>query len=335
MDEMDAPVSQGRSGLIVLILVIVGIGLLGVGIYLVLNKRNGAGPEAKGAGGDTGAWCKLRQEWKRKATPLDGDIMVKNAENAESKEAKALRTRRNTMCHEYAGKVRELLKDPLVFTVVRAVELALVKEGKTRSNIAVKIANKVNADIPKAGSTDNLEQIRKALDVTIVAEIKKKKAEYENEVNAAMGAFKSPCAGIYHGTMTDKRTSGNPYTSWGELEVERTKALRLVKDKIKELEPTEEFYNRVRHDLMANHKKDLVTCYKRIKKLNPKVPTVMGLKIKLSNKGKVAGLNFAAWDAGMDERILDCLSDKASKWKLPKATDEFKEADISVDFSKM
>ena len=335
MDEMDAPVSQGRSGLIVLILVIVGIGLLGVGIYLVINKRNGAAAEAKRAGGDTTAWCKLRQEWKRKASPLDGDIMIKNAENAESKEAKALRTKRNTLCHEYAGKVRDALKDPEVFTVVRAVEEALVKEGKTRSNIQVKISNKVNAEVPKAGTVDALEKIRKALEVDIPNEMKKKKAEYDQEVKAGLGTLKTSCTAIYHGTMTDKGTSGNPYASWDELEVERTKALRQVKDKIKELEPTEEFYNRVRHDLMARHKKDLVSCYNRIKKRNPKVPSIMGLKIKLTKKGEVGGLNFAAWDTKMDEKILDCLGDKAGKWKLPKATDEFKEADVTIDFSKM
>ncbi len=335
MDDMDAPVSQGRSGLIVGILVIVGIGLLGVGIYLVVKKRNGAGDEAKNAAPNTEAWCKLRQEWKSKATPLDGDIMVKNAENFESKEAKDLRTKRNTLCHEYAGKVREVLKDPKVYTAVQTIEAAFIKEGKTRSNIQVKISNKVNAEIPKAGTTEELEKILKVLDKDIPAEINKKKAEYEAEVKAGLAKLEPACTGVYHGTMTDKGTSGNPYASWDELEVERTKAVRLVKDKIKEIEPTEQFFNRVRHDLLKRHKKDLLTCYKRTKKRNPKIPHVMGLKIKLNKKGGVRGLNFAAWDTKMDEKILDCLSDKAGKWKVPKATDEFKEADVSLDFSKM
>ena len=335
MDEMDAPIKQGRTGLIVLILVIVGVGLLGVGVYLVINKRKGEDAEAKGAAGNTEGWCKLRQEWKRKVTPLDGDIMVKNAEDAESTEAKALRTQRNTLCHEFAGKVRDILKDPAVYTAVQAVEAALVKEGKTRSNLAVKIANKVNAEIPKAGTTDELDKIRKALEVEIVALVKKKRGEYDKEIASGLSSVQPACIGIYHGTMTDQGTSGNPYTSWDELEIERTKALRLVKDKIRELAPAEQFYNRVRHDLMARHKKDLLTCYNRTKKNNPKIPSLMGLKIKLTKKGKVRGLNFAAWDQKMDAKILDCLSDKAGKWKLPKASDEFQEADITIDFSKM
>ena len=335
MDDMDAPVSQGRSGLIVGILVIVGIGLLGVGVFLVVNKRNSAAPEAKQASGDISAWCKLRQEWKRKATPLDGDIMVKGAVNPDSPAAKQLRTKRNSLCHDYARKLRELLKaDPALFTRVQAVETALIKEGKTRSNISVKIANRINADLPKAGTTEQLEKIRKALAVTLVAEINKKKAEYDGEVKKGMGALGSSCIGIYHGTMTDAGTSGNPYTTWEELEVVRTVAVRAVTDKIKELEPTEEFYNRVRHDLMARHRKDLLRCYKATKKKNPRIPTTMGLKIRLTKKGGVKGLNFA-WDNGMDERILDCLVNNAAKWKLPKANDEFDEANISIDFSKL
>ena len=62
---------------------------------------------------------------------------------------------------------------------------------------------------------------------------------------------------------------------------------------------------------------------------------VIGRKVKLTKKGKVGGLNFAAWDQKMDPKILDCLGDKAGKWKLPKATEEFKEADITIDFKKL
>lgn len=329
MDDMDAPVSQGRSGLIVGILVVVGIGLLGVGIYLVMNKKKG-GDANPAAGVDTEAWCKLRQEWKRKASPLDGDIMVKNAEDAYSKAAKELRTKRNVLCAEYAGKVSEMIKAADLYKAVEPIEAAMVKEGKTRSNLAVKLYNKIYSEIPKAGTTDQLDKIKKDLEVTIANEMKTKRAEYAKAVKDGLAKLQPACSGIYFGTAL--KSSGEPYTTWEELEVERNKAVTKVRNKVDELRPTEEYVNRVRHDLYKCCSKDLVGCYMKTKKKNPKIPGKMGLKIRFKGKGKF-GLTFAAWDQQMDEKILDCLAGKAGKWKLPE-DDDIKETDITIDFVK-
>ncbi len=329
MDDMDAPVSSGRSGLIVGILVIVGVGLLGVGIYLVVNKKKGAA-DNPAAGVNTEPWCKLRQEWKRKVSPLDNDIMVKNAEDAYSKEAKELRTKRNLLCAEYAGKVSEMIKDADLYKAVESIEAALVKEGKTRSNLSVKLYNKIYSEVPKAGTTEQLDKIKKAVEVTIANEMKTKKAEYEKEVKAGLAKLQPACSGIYFGTAL--KGSSEPYTTWEELQVERNKAVTAVKNKIDELRPTEEYINRVRHDLYKCCTKDLVACYKKTKKKNPKMPSKMGLKIRFKKKGKF-GLTFAAWDQKSPEKILDCLANKAGKWKLP-GDDDIKEVDITIDFVK-
>lgn len=335
MDDLDAPIKTGRSGLVVGILVLVGVGLLGVGVYLVLNKKMGNGKPGVKAGGDTGKWCKLRQDWKNKVVKLDGDLMVKIASEPDSKATRELLTQRNVICQDFAKKLRTMLQqEPTIYNAVSPIEEALVKEGKTRSNLLVKIQNKINADIPKAPDTEALDKLRKALDVKLVKEMKTKKAEYDAAVAAGLKALPDGCARMYRGTMTDQGTSGNPYTTWDEIEIKRTVASKMVVQRIKELEPAEAFNNTVRHDLMARYRKDLVACYKKTKKRNPKIPDKMGLKLRLDAKGKIKGVNFS-WDNGMDEHILDCFANKATKWKLTGATADQSEASISLDFGRL
>ncbi len=87
--------------------------------------------------------------------------------------------------------------------------------------------------------------------------------------------------------------------------------------------------------VLKRYKGALTSCYRQVRKQNPGVPHVMGLRLRLSGQGKVRSLNFAAWDQKMDERFLDCLVRKVGRWRLPRFSGGLREANLRLDFSKM
>ena len=318
MDELEAPAAK-KTGVVVIILVILGIGGVGAGAWVLLSKNgNGGGPTA--AGVDTRevqAWCKLRQEWAKKVDPMAADIMLKSVRPEDKEALDKLTVERNKLCQEYARKLREMnVSSPHL----QAVEVALVKEGKTRANIVVEINNalaKINAP-----ATETLSKQKDKLEGYIVKRIKTARTTADKEIKAAMsGLGEAACSGIYRGPMTDKGTSANPYVSWGEVELMRTQAVKRFKEAIKALEPLEQYTNRVYHDLVARYRKTIVGCFQAAKKDYPSMSDKLGFRLRINKQGKVRGL-AVEWmvnrGEGGDDKFLDCIEKKAAKWRLPR-----------------
>jgi hypothetical protein len=313
MDQFESPPSK-KTGMIVVILVILGVGAVGIGGFLVWNKKNGNGAGTIEASREMEPWCKLRQEWAKNVEPLKGDIMIAFAKKDEKARAAHV-LKRNTLCQDFATKVRDLkVTDP----VLQAIEVALVKEGKTRANIDVMIHNvltKVNApDTPTLTKQKArlVREIKQKMDVT--------KAETDKVIKEAMSTVSDGCTTFYRGTMTDEGTSSNPYTSWEELELKRKQAVSMFDAAIKELEPKEQFVNRIYHALMAHHRGNLSKCYKKAKAIKPTMSSKLGFRVRLDRMGKVKGLAVEWMEnrgEGGDEKFLDCIEKVAAKWKLP------------------
>jgi len=250
---------------------------------------------------------------------------------AEDKEARdKLVLKRNTLCQDYARRVADL---KVTNPGLQEAEVAMVKEGKTRANVSVEIDNLLaKIDAP---DTAALRKNRDRLDRYIKGRIQQGKATAENEVKAGLAKLgESACNGIFHGTVTDEGTTGNPYVSWDELELKRTQALKQYDEKIKEMEPVEQFTNRVYHDLVARYRGTLKKCYGKAKTANPNMSDKLGLRVRLKPNGKVKTLAIE-WMINREETILDCLLETASKWKLPRPDPETKVVVVSLDFTSL
>ena len=337
MDELEG-IPKSKTGLIVVV-VIVGVAILGVGLFLAYQKNGGGG----GGGGadisaETAQWCKLRQEWARAVRPLAGELMVAGVKTGAEAEAKLekLVLKRNTLCNDQAKALQELLKGtPDLWMLVKGVEEELIKEGKVRSNVAVEIGN--SATSARATTTEELNQNKTKFVANMKERLEGGQAKANEDVAAAMAQLKAKgveCAGIYRGPMTDKGTSGNPYLSWEELRVRRTMALKVFDQAVEALAPMEQYSNRLRHDLMSRYTKTLKKCFAKAKKNNPEMSDKLGLRVRVDNQGKVAGLAIE-WMAVRDESILDCLLDTAGEWKLPVPDPELEYGVVTLDFTAM
>ena len=331
MDQLDTLPGKGKTGVIVLVIVVVGLVLVGFGGYLVYKKKNSNGHGQVASDAEVGAWCAIRKEWARAVKPLVGDILLKSVRQEDKQAREALVLKRNSLCREYAEKIVQL---KVTNPALQRAEMAMAMEGKSRANTSVEIANVLTKiDIP---DTSTLRANRDKLARYIKRRILTTRAKAESEVAAALEgtAAGKPCQDVFQATVTDEGTSASPYVSWDELELMRVQALRRYEERIKEMEPVEEFTNRVFHRLVATYRKTLRTCYRRAKARNPDMSEKMGLRIRLKPDGKVATLAIE-WMANRDEKILDCLLNTASKWKLPRPDPETDVVVVSLDLSSL
>jgi hypothetical protein len=330
MEHLDTPPAKSRMGVIVVILVVVGIVGVGAGGYLAWSRTQGGSDGPAVDSRELEQWCKLRQEWAKKVETLVGDILLKSVKPEDKGELDKLVVQRNTICQDYARQLRDMkVTDP----TIQKVEIALVKEGKTRANVAIEISNLL-AKLD-AVDTSSLGKNKKRLETYIANRIERGRAEADKEVNEAMAPLgSSACSGIYRGPMTDEGTSDNPYTSWDELEIRRSAAVRRFEVKIKEMQPVEEFTNRVYHELVRLYRPILVGCFQKTRAKNPQISEQLGLRIRLKRSGEVATLAIE-WMEQKDERFLDCLLEKAAKWRLPRPDPATSVVVVSLDFKRL
>jgi len=331
MDQFESPPGQSRTGIIVIGLVVVGLVLVGVGGYLVWQKKQGGGGSTLSAdSAEFSRWCELRKEWERKVEPLVGDILLKSVKPQDAAEREKLVVQRNMLCQEYARKLREMgVTDP----AAQEVEVALVKEGKTRSNVSVEIDNLL-AKI-EGPDTAALREARDKLERYIKGRIGQARALADKEIAAAFAkAGGKTCASFFRGPMTDQGTTGNPYESWDEIELKRTQAMKRFDDKITEMEPLEQFTNRVYHEMVRLYHGTLTKCYKQAKANNPGMSDKLGLRVRLKPSGKVATLGIE-WMINREEKILDCLLETASKWRLPQPDPKYNVVVVTLDFTRL
>jgi hypothetical protein len=326
MDQME-PSVHGRTGIIILILVVIGVVVVGAGGYLAWSKRK-AEPSMLSA--EVSEWCSIRQEWAKKVVPLNADILLKSVSPNDAQEYEALSTKRNQICHEYAAKIWEMKPtDP----AIQGVEVALIKEGKVKANIAVEISN-VLAQIDAQDTNEALLISRDLLKFGISKRIEEGKKNALREVSEGLKTLQGGCEKIFFGTATDAGTSGNPYISWDELDLRRLAAIKQFEAKIKKQEPIEEYSNRVYHELVRLYRPVLMNCYKRIKSVKPDISDKMGLRIRLKRNGEVKTLAIE-WMDNQDERLLDCMLEKAAKWRLPAPDPGIEYVVVKIEFSRL
>jgi hypothetical protein len=331
--EMDTDASSvhGRSGIIIVALVVAGMVVLGAGGYLAWSKRH----HGQSAGDEEGArWCQIRQEWLKQADPLTADIMLKSVKEEDRGAMELLVSKRNTLAGDFGRRIAGLkIADAELARQIGRVEEALAREGKVRANFAVEIHNAV----VKQSDTEDVGAIGKTqvlLRDGIAARMKASREAVDREVAAAVAATGVACPGLYRGPVTDEGTSDSPYISWDELELRRTQALRTVEERMKKLEPVEEYTNRVYHELIAQHRPLLMHCYKAAKAKNPKMSDALGLRVRLKRSGEVKTLAIE-WMENQEESLLDCLLEKASKWKLPRPDAKTDVVVVTLDFTKI
>mgnify|MGYP001819893969 CR=1 FL=1 len=329
---LEDSVDHGK-GKLVLLLVALGIVVLGAGAFVALKKRaGGASTPASFDETQRKQWCDLRRQWAGKVDPLAGDILLKMVQDPEAGEALAVE--RNKLCQQYARQVRDLkVTDPQI----QAVEVALIKEGKVRANIAVEIANllvQVSSE-----QIETLRRAKEALESRIQRRIAEGKAAADREVSEALAALEG-CHGIYRGPMTDAATADNPYTSWDELSFRRTDAIRRIGERIKELEPKQHFTNQVYHRLVSKYRRPLKRCHSLHIKKNENLALV-GLRVRLKRNGEVQSLGVewvgdpAQGPAG-GEGLLDCVLGAAGKgrWTFPRPARGGEYVVVTIDISK-
>ena len=323
--DFEAPPGGGKTKLVGA-LVVAGIVILGAAAFVAF-KRRGATQQAAASGGgeEVERWCDLRREWAKKADPMQGDILLKMAQDEQS--AKQLYVERNKLSQQYAKRLREL---GIANEGIKAVEVALIKEGKVRANVAVEIENQLAG--LESGEIDTLRGAQQELASRLKRRISEGRAAADAEVSAALKPL--GCRGIYRGPMTDEATSENPYTSWDELEFRRSAALKKLDPKIANLEPQEQFRNRVYHTLMAKYRPQLKKCYLKYKRAKPELSDTMGLRVRLKRGGRVASLAIE-WMEKRDDRILDCLLAQAGNWRFPSPRRSGDYAVVKLDFSRI
>ncbi len=324
--ESEVPV--GKSKMIVVILVVVGIAVLAIGAYVAFTHRSSGGEGvALAATAGESQWCALRKEWKTKSASVASDIAVAIA-GGKADQQKALMSKRNTMCQEYAGELEKLLKT--ASKPILVVETALVKEGKVRANLSVEIHNLVAKHIQSPA----IKLVRKALETLkgdLKARMAQKKAAFDKEVGAALAAVKG-CTGIYRGPFTDAGTSASPYVSWTELDLKRQAAVKQLDARVKELEPMEQYGNQVHHELVRKYRKSLSKCYRRAKGRGGSAK--LNLLITLKGNGGVGKLGLVGAQKA-DEKVLECLLSRAATWKLPAPVKPGDRVSIDIDFSRL
>lgn len=330
--DFESEVQGGTSRKLVLILVVVGIVVLGVGAFVAFKKRSGGSGGGGGtavADGEAGKWCTLRQEWGRVVSALDADIMLKSIRSEDAAERKKLVKKRNLTCQQQAEKLQALkIADP----AVQAVELALVKAGKVRANIAVEIANMLNRE----ALSPDIKVVRTALDglkKQLRARLSKSQKDAEAEVAGLLTKIKG-CTNIYQGPITDAGTSSSPYVSWKELELRLKQAEKKLDDRIKQLEPMEQYGNQIYHELIRKYRAVLTGCYRKAHRRNKTISKEITILVTLKNNGNVAKLGLVSAKP-QDVKVLDCLLETAAKWKLPQPAKAGDRVAVRIDFSRL
>ena len=330
--ESEVPGSTSRK--LVLILVVVGIVVLAVGAFVAFKKRSGGGGGggggvAAGAEGEAGKWCAMRQEWRRVVSALDADIMLKSIRLQDAAERKKLVKKRNLICQQHAEKLQAIkIADP----AVQAVELGLVKAGKVRANIAVEIANILNRE----ALSPDIKVVRAALDAVknkLRARLAKSQKDAEGQVGALLAKIKG-CSNIYQGPITDAGTSSSPYVSWKELELRLKQAEKKLDERIKQLEPMEQYGNQIYHELIRKYRAVLTGCYKKAHRRNKTISKEITILVTLKSNGNVAKLGLVSAKP-QDVKVLDCLLETAAKWKLPQPAKAGDRVAVRIDFSRL
>ncbi len=334
---------HGRTGIIVVVIVVLGIGVLGAGGYLAWSKRR-SGESTTGATGsaDLVKWCELRQEWGRKVNPMVGDIMLKAVKDEDRAEHDQLVLKRNKLSAEYASKLRSFLASPHDLAdaeqaLIKKAEEALIKEGKVRANVAVEIHNLTAKEL---GSDESsvLGKARDALRSSIVQRMQEARQTADAEIKTALSSVPSTaCPNLYRGPSTDEGTADSPYVSWDELELKRTTALAKFEAKLKTLEPLEEFTNRVYHELIRQYRGVLTSCHSKSKAKAAELPDRLGLLVRLKKSGEVKSLAIQ-WPEdkrSIADPFLNCLLEKAAKWKLPRPDEKTSVVVVTLDFSRI
>jgi hypothetical protein len=255
--------------------------------------------------------------------------MLKSA-SGDKEKAEALNSERVQLCHEYGAKLQGL---GVTEAALQAVEVALMKEGKTRANIGVEIFNRL-AEMEEKGKISALRNLLEDLRGGMRQRIVEGRASADEELARAMASLPGDCRAIYRGPVTDAGTSGNPYVSWEELEMQRTAAVKRVQDRIRELEPFEEYTNRVYHELIRRYRPVLTGCYRKIKARNAKLPDKIDLRVRINRDGSVRTLAIEFMDP-RDERLLDCFLEKAARWRLPRPDRGVEYVVVSLDLARL
>jgi hypothetical protein len=330
--DTDSTAVHGRSGTLIVILVIVGMVVLGAGGYLAYSKRR----HTDGGGGndESARWCQIRQEWQKQADPLAADIMLKSVKGEDRSALEQLVLKRNKLASDFGKRIGEVpITDANLAKAIAKAEEALAKEGKTRANLAVEIHNA----LAKEGEVDDVTALGKTLTLLrdqVSRRIQEGKASADREVAAAVTATGAACPGLYRGPATDAGTSDSPYITWDELEMRRAHAQKVIEEKLRTLEPLEEYTNRVYHEIVRQHVAFIKGCYKKAKAKNAKMSDTLGLRVRLKRSGEVKTLAIE-WQDVQEETFLDCLLEKASKWKLPRPDAKTEVVVVTLDFTKI
>jgi hypothetical protein len=339
-DQQPEASVHGRTGIIVAMIVVVGIGVLGVGGYLAWSKRRGEGTAGATGSADVVKWCELRQEWARKVNPMVGDILLKAVRDQDRAEHDQLVLKRNKISGEYAGKLRELLRGLALgeaeAALVKKAEEALIKEGKVRGNVSVEIHNLIAKEL-QSDETPVLTRARDALKTSILQRIQDARQSADTEIKTALATVKAACPNLYRGPSTEEGTADSPYTSWDELELRRTTAISRCEERSKKLEPLEEFTNRVYHELVRQYRGVLTGCHAKSKAKAADLPDKIGVLVRLKKSGEVKSLAIQ-WPE--DKRVvadpfLNCILEKAAKWKLPRPDEKSSVVVVTLDFSRI
>lgn len=327
MDFQENPSGQSRSILIVIIIVMVGVLGAGIGGFFAWKNSQGVKVDVSSELTD---WCQLRSDWAAKADPIAADIMVKSVRPEDKAEHDKLLQQRQDVANEFGAKLREMkYTEP----GIQAVEMALIKEGKVRANIAVEVQNILNQ--VEVEDIVTLNKHRDTLRKKIVERIKEGRNIADDEIKQAMTQLKGfDCSKLYRGPLTDENTADSPYISWDELEFRRTRAIAAFDEAIKKEEPKQEYINRVYHEIIRQYRPLLSGCFQKAKKRNPSVSDQMGMRIRLKPNGEVKTLAIE-WMENQDDKLLDCLLEKAAKWRLPRPESKTEVIVVPVDFSKI
>lgn len=333
---------HGRTGIIVVVIVVLGIGVLGAGGYLAWSKRRGESETGASGSADLVKWCELRQEWARKVNPMVGDIMLKAVKDQDRAEHDQLVLKRNKLAAEYAAKLRGLLASlrdlgDAEAALIKKTEESLVKEGKVRANVAVEIHNLTAKEL-QSDESSVLAKARDTLRTGIVQRMQAARQTADDEIKAALASVPATsCPNLYRGPSTEEGTADSPYVSWDELELKRTTALAKFEEKIKKLEPLEEFTNRVYHELVRQYRGLLTSCHAKAKAATADLPDRLGLLVRLKKSGEVKSLAIQ-WPEEKRTALdpfLNCLLEKAAKWKLPRPDEKTSVVVVTLDLTRI
>jgi len=324
--DFESPVTSGKVKLVIA-LVLLGMGVLAAGAYVAFSKRSGASVDpADEPSRELSQWCELRRAWAKRVDPVVSDILLKQVQAPD--DAQKLATERNKLCQQFAKKIRERKFSD---SRIRAVEVALIKEGKVRANVTVEIGNAVAhvASEDPAAVREALTEAQQRLKQRIGGG----RATADAEVAQRLGAIPG-CRGIFRGPLTDADTAENPYVSWDELELRRTSAVKALHRRVDELEPREQLTNQVYHKLIGRYGKTLRECYRKAKRAKPQISKEMGLRVRLKRNGEVKTMGIE-WMDSPGEKLLDCVLEAAArdKWRMPRPLRDGDFVVVKLDFS--